>query len=111
MWLRKCLLGEEQELDRCARCKTGFFSQQLVGGDPICIPCLPNAECPNNYLETASNVSVPGMLLPKQGYWMSQPFSGEVHACVNPNACTYSNRCEHNKTQCLQVCCLAWGDG
>jgi len=78
--IRHCRIGEHNITHGklCSPCEPGFY-----GFDPSvpCQACESQAIC-------AGGASV----VPKNGYWHSNPFSPQFHECLVPGACAYRDR-------------------
>lgn len=80
--IRGCVMGEFNVTDKkiCTSCSSGFY-----GHDPLvpCQQCSERAECPGG-----------PVLVPKNGFWHSTPFSPQLHRCLSDDACDFDGRIE-----------------
>lgn len=78
--IRGCVLGEFNVTDKkiCTSCSSGFY-----GHDPLvpCQQCSERAECTGG-----------PVLVPKNGFWHSTPFSPQLHKCLSEDSCDYDGR-------------------
>eukprot|EP00210_Caulerpa_lentillifera_P007342 g7018.t1 len=78
--IRRCKIGEHNITQGkiCSICQPGFY-----GFDPSipCQACESQAKCHGG-----------ASVVPKDGYWHSNPFSPQFHECLVPDACSYPHR-------------------
>ena len=78
---RECYPGEIEHDDVCNACPTDQYS--FLPSRMKCESCEENAECGGG-----------AVLVPREGYWHSTPFSPVFHKCTYFTACHYDRRRE-----------------
>lgn len=78
--IRQCRIGEHNITHGkiCSVCQPGFY-----GFDPSvpCQACESQAVCKGG-----------ASMVPKDGFWHSNPFSPQFHECLVPHSCSYKDR-------------------
>lgn len=73
IYLRSCLLGEEQTTNSCNICQAGFYN---LDPGSSCVPCPTGAVCEGR-----------NIMFPKAGYWRPSNSTDLFFKCPNENSC------------------------